>query len=308
MIKLLVTLLTTAAIASSASAGTLSVDFNSNQNGGGDSAGADPQSSVANHNQSGWESYHANHEVPAEFSTGTYGAITVTPAWPNTTDNRVQQSIDRGGQNVAGDVTGNHDNSWAPNGTLIADAGDLNLVTDFIGIDTRTGNGGNGNWDGALAGTPTYMTLSLGGLNAAPYNWTSYHHDTEHVHTFFQIELSTDGGSSYENLGQNFYMTDGFAGGNPDSAIDGAPFGTQTGLSADALPSTVNFTFTANGTDDVVLRFAPLSGTFLNAAGATAVHNQIWGMNGFVLEEVPEPSSGLLALFGLALVALRRRR
>jgi hypothetical protein len=66
---------------SSASAGILKVDFNSNQDGGGDSTTAgDPGLSVANHNQAGWSSYHANHEVAAEFSTANYGGITVTPA------------------------------------------------------------------------------------------------------------------------------------------------------------------------------------------------------------------------------------
>ena len=245
-------------MASSASAGTvLKVDFNSNQDSGGDSSTAgDPSLSVANHNQEGWSSYHANHEVAAEFSTANYGGITVTPAWSNTTDNRVQQSIDRGAGN---------DNTWD-------DAeGDLNLVTDFIGIDTRTGNGGNGNWDGTT-GTPTYMTLTLGGLAAGVYDWTSFHHDTENVHGPFAVWLSTDGGSSYTQLVDGL-MTDGSEGGNPESAA------REHGPDAYLLPSTYNTSFTANGTDDVVMRFAPHSGI--------AVHRQIWGMNAFELTEMP---------------------
>ena len=302
MKKALFTSLSILALAGLSQGQVLLVDFNSNQNGGGSSVGADPQDSAANHNQAGWLSYHANHEVAAEFSTATYpGGITITPNWPNTTDNRVRQSIDRNGQNAAGDVTGAQDNTWAPNGTLIADAGDLNAATDWLGIDTRTGNGGNGNWDGALLGTPTFMTLSLGGLSAGTYGWTSWHHDTENVHTLFQIELSTDGGANFTNLGQNFYMSDGTAGGSPSSTADGAPFGLQTGLFLDPLPSTVNFNFTANGVDDVVARFAPLSGTLGNA-----VHNQLWGINGLRL--VPEPSTGVLGLFGAALLLRRRRR
>lgn len=286
----------------SAASGQISVDFNSNQDDGGDSTTAgDPGLSVANHNQAGWLSYHANHEIAGEFTTATYGAITVTPSWPNTTDNRVQQSIDRTNQDAAGNVIDGFDASWAPNGTLVADAGDLNLVTDFIGIDTRTGSGGNGNWDGTT-GTPTYMDLTIGGLAAGEYLWTSYHHDTEHVHGFFQIELSLDGGGSFTNLGQNFYMTDGAAGGNTDSATDGSPFGPQGGLFADALPSTATFGITANGADDVVVRFAPLSGSISNA-----VHNQIWGINGFKLDVIPEPTTALLSLFGLGLIFRRRR-
>jgi hypothetical protein len=262
-------------MAGPASAGiVLQVDFNSNQDGGGDSSTAgDPSLSVANHNQPGWSSYHANHEVPAEFGTANYGGITVTPAWPNTTDNRVQQSIDRGAS---------YDASWDNA------AGDIDLVTDFIGIDTRTGNGGNGDWDG-VTGTPTYMTLSIGGLAAGDYDWTSFHHDTEHVHGPFAVWLSTDGGGSFAQITDGL-MTDGTAGGNPDSgAIEGGP-------DAYLLPSTYRMSFAANGTDDVVLRFAPYS--------STAVHTQIWGMNGFEL--VPEPAT--IALLGLGALALRRRR
>ena len=69
----------------------------------------------------------------------------------------------------------------------------LALVTDFLGIDTRTGNGGLGNWDGTT-GTPTYMTLTLSGLGTGIYNWTSFHHDTEHVHGDFAVWVDTGSG------------------------------------------------------------------------------------------------------------------
>ena len=42
-------------------------------------------------------------------------------------------------------------------------------VPNGIGIDTRTSNGGNGNWDG-VTGTPTYMQLILSALPAGSYN------------------------------------------------------------------------------------------------------------------------------------------
>jgi len=258
-------------MASSASAGiVLKVDFNSDQDGGGNSTTAgDPGLSAAAHNQAGWSSYHANHEVAAEFSTANYGGITVTPAWPNTTDNRVEQSIDRG---AANDATWNNA------------AGDLNLVTDFIGTDTRTANGGNGNWDGAT-GTPTYMTLTLGGLPAGAYEWTSFHHDTEHAHGPFAVWLSTDGGATFTQLADGL-MTDGTTGGTPDS---GAPV---SGPDAYSLASTYRTSFIADGTNDVVMRFAPY-------ANSTGVHRQIWGMNGFELKQVdtdlafgPTPTNG----------------
>ena len=239
----------------------LRVDFNSNQDGGGDSTTAgDPSLSAANHNQEGWSSYHANHEVIAEFTTADYDGITVTPDWPNTTDRRVRQSIDRSNnQNVP--PTGN-DGNWDDA------AGDLNLVTDFIGIDTRTGNGGNGNWDGTT-GTPTYMTLALGGLGAGYYDWTSFHHDTEHVHGPFAVWISTDGGATFEQLDDGV-MTDSTPAGSPDSGA------TEVGPDANTLSSTYHTSFRADGVHDVVLRFAPYS----DAAGA---HRQIWGTNGFVL-------------------------
>ncbi|UCG59269.1 MAG: hypothetical protein JSU70_07105 [Phycisphaerales bacterium] len=243
-------------MASTASAGiVLRVDFSSLTQDGGP------------YNQEGWQAYSAGHEVPADFITADYGGITVTPAWPNTTDNRVQQSIDRG---AANDATWNDD------------AGDIDLVTDWIGIDTRTGNGGHGNWDGTT-GTPTYMTLTLGGLPAGVHAWTSFHHDTKHCHGPFAVWLSTDGGATFVPLADGL-MTDGTAGGTPDSGA------TEGGPDAYSLPSTYRTSITANGTDDVVFRFAPYS----DAAG---VHRQIWGMNGFELEtivssEATQPSPG----------------
>jgi hypothetical protein len=235
----------------------LKVDFNSSQDGGGDSTTAgDPGLSEAAHNQEGWSSYHANHEVIDEFATADYDGITVTPAWPNTTDNRVQQSIDRS--------SGNDDN-WDNA------AGDIDLVTDFIGIDTRTGNGGNGDWDGTT-GTPTYMTLAIGGLSAGNYDWTSFHHDTEHVHGPFAVWLSTDGGATFTQLADGI-MTDSTEGGSPDSGA------TEVGPDVNSLSSVYHASFSADGVNDVVFRFAPYS--------STAVHRQIWGMNGFELSLAP---------------------
>ncbi|MHC4741055.1 MAG: lamin tail domain-containing protein, partial [Planctomycetota bacterium] len=206
--------------------------------------------------QGGCQGYLAVHENSGTFTSQNYAAfgttVSVTPSWPNTTDNRVQQCIDRGD---------NFDNSWDNS------AGDLDLVTDWIGIDTRTGNGGNGDWNGSV-GSPTYMLLTIGGLPAGDYLWTSFHHDTEHVYGPFAVWVSTDGGSSFTQLADGL-MTDGTAGGNPDSQA------TEHGPDAYTLPSTYTTSFMANGTDDVVMRFAPYS--------AIAVHRQIWGMNAFVL-------------------------
>lgn len=230
----------------------LFVDFNSTNQDGGP------------HNQDGYLAYDAGHEVGGDFVTRSYDAfgttVTLTPAWPNTTDDRVQQSIDRGSANDA---------NWSNAGN------DLDLVTDWIGADTRPGNGGNGDWDGGAVGTPTYLTLTLGDLPAGDYQWISFHHDTEHVHGYFQIEISTDGGTTFESLGQDFYMSDSTPGGSPNSDDPGNGFpGPQTGPDATDLLSTAMVEFTARG-EDVVLRFAALSNT--------AVHRQLVAVNGFQL-------------------------
>ena len=251
-------------VAGSASA-SLMVDFNSTTQDGGP------------HNQAGWQAYDAGHEVPTDFVTAYYSAfgttVSVTPTWSNTTDARVQQSIDRGASN-----DGNWDNS----------AGDLDLVTDWIGTDTRTANGGNGDWDGTT-GTPTYMELTIGGLPADNYVWTSFHHDTEHCHGAFAVWLSTDGGASFAPLADGL-MTDSTPGGTPDSLA------TEDGPDAYTLPSTYTTSFAADGTNDVIMRFAPYA--------STDTHKRIWGMNGFEL--VPEPTT--LLLLGLGGVALLRKR
>ncbi|MEM9657387.1 MAG: dockerin type I domain-containing protein [Planctomycetota bacterium] len=210
-----------------------------------------------------YQSYDAAHETPDDFVTQEYDAfgatVGVTPAWPNTTGANVQQMIDRGS---------GFDDNWTDT--------NIDLVTDWLGIDTRTGNMGNGDWDGA-SGTPTYMTLTLSGLPSNPYAWKSYHHDTEHVHAFFEVMLSTDGGTTFTKLDDG-YMSDSAAGGNPDSATDGSP-GLITDfegmLDAGSIYETV---FTADGVNDVVFQFAPYSGVL-----GSAVHNQLFGINGFEL-------------------------
>ncbi|MGC6566160.1 MAG: PEP-CTERM sorting domain-containing protein [Akkermansiaceae bacterium] len=273
------TLTTTAALlvcVGSASA-SLWVDFNSNQGGGGAPVSGDPSNATsAAKNAAGYQSYHVAHEVAADFIGATYPTtldgspnVTLTPTWSNTSDNRVQQSI---GRSAANDANYTNPGSYP-----------LELVTDWIGVDTRTGNGGNGNFDGTT-GTPTWIELTLSGLPAGDYSWTSIHHDTENVFTNFNVYV--DGvldGSGYQN--------DSTLGGNPSS-------GTETAGPA----NTYTTTFSSTGAD-VVLRFEPLSGELGNA-----VHNQLFAINGFQLENaIPEPSTGLLGLLG-AVMLFRRRR
>ena len=245
---------------------SLWVDFNSTNQDGGP------------HNDPAYQPYCAGHEVAGDFVTKNYATtfavsgaanVGVTPSWPATTDNRVQQMIDRGAGN---------DNQYITPGAYSVD-----LVTDWIGIDTRTGNGGNGNFDGTT-GTATHLVLTLSNLPAGDYNWLSIHHDTENVFTNFNVYV--DG-----TLVGAGYQSDSSTGGNPDSGVN----------RIDGPASTFSTNFTSDGSD-VAITFEPLSGELGNA-----VHNQLFAVNGFQLTQVPEPSTGLLGLLSAGFL-LRRRR
>ncbi len=256
----------------------LYVDFNSNQDEGGDSAtNTDPALSTANHNQKGYQSYHANHEVITEFTTANYTAfgatVTLTPTWPDTTRNTVMQMLDRNDQDAAGVVVvGSNDAQWK---------GDqVNLLTDWIGCDTRTGEGGNGDYDG-VTGTPTRLELTLGGLPAGTYDWRSFHHDTENVWSDFQMEVSTDGGVTYTPAG-SFQMSCSTGTGTPAAPVDRIQRGYPTNQSPlpEDMSSVASTTFTADGVNNVVVRFIPLVDT--------NTHRRIWGINGFQLTRQPD--------------------
>jgi hypothetical protein len=282
----LTNILLAGAMATTANAALL-VDFNSNQAGGGDATAGDPTAATALENETGYQSYHANHESAAHLNPATAGSysttfansgpatVSVLPAWDG--GNNVRQSIGRG--------------------NLTWDGEKIDLLSDWIGIDSRPG----GNWDGTT-GTPTYMTLALGGLPADNYSLRTYHHDNEHMNAFFTTEISTDGGASFGPIITG-RMTNSLAGGTPaeNEVLQGTGPNVAGGDPAD-LSSTQNLTFAANGTDDVVLRFAPL--------GDGPVHKMFFGINGFELDQqvVPEPSSSLLGLLGAVLLGFRRRR
>ena len=245
------------ALTGSSQAG-LFVDFNSNSSS----------------NEQDFEAYNASHENIESFVSASYitsfagtGAATVTllPEWTNSTDQRVRQMIQRSeGQT----------NSWTGDNQA--------MLRDWIGIDTRTSVGGNGNWDGN-AGTPTYMTLTLGGLSGATYDMTTFHHDVENINSFFTLEVSTDGGTSFGSL-INGRLTNSLAGGVP--AGNEVPTGIDPNIAGGNpvdLTSTQNFSFIANGVDDVVLRFAAIDNAGLG------VHRQFFALNGFQLvQSLPE--------------------
>jgi autotransporter-associated beta strand protein len=234
----------------------LFVDFNStNQNGGP-------------HQQSGYQAYNAGHEVSADFlAARSYGAFGTTVSlqvtWPDTTAATVKQMNDRPAASDA---------NW------IGQKPDL--LTDWIGIDTRTTEGGRGNYDGTT-GLPTRMVFRFAGMPAGTYSYRSYHHDTENVVTPFRVEYSTNGGASFTILTGPFRMTDSTAGGTPAGPQVYTGSGNQDPAT---LPSTVNFDLVAVGGQDLLVRYTPLS----SSAG---VHAQLFGVNGIELRAVTPPSA-----------------
>lgn len=237
--------------------GQLFVDFNSTTQDGGPSP------------EAGYNSYDAAHENSGDFQAarnypafGTSVALTVD--FPDSSDSRVQQMIDRGSDNDA---------NWS--------GSQLNLITDWIGVDTRTNNGGNGNYDG-VTGTPTRIAFTLENIPAGTYHWRSYHHDTENMNGIFLVEYSVDGGGSFSAVvgpeaGGAFRQTDSSAGGTPASAQ------TYSGPDPASLPSTAEFDFTAGAGQDLVVRIIPLA--------ANAVHAQFAVINGFEITPTAPPDS-----------------
>jgi hypothetical protein len=176
--------------------------------------------------RSGYEAYTASHEQPATFTTQSYSAfgttIRITPTWAAGASAAAMQMIDRGTE-------------------AYEDATEA-LMQDWIGTDTRS------------AGDPMMLTIS--GLPAGTYNWTSYHHDTE-ASTMGQFDVTVHDANGPE-LTTNVQIS-----GNAVTTLDGvAKFVT---------------TITSNGVDDVTVVF--------DQQGYTTAYNQAWFvMNGFVLE------------------------
>ena len=221
-----------------------SIDFNSTT-----------QDGAANPVGPPYQNYDAAHEVVDDFVRMEYEAfgtmVGLTPSWPATDRvNTTYQMIDRGAGNDA---------DWL--GTQ------LQLVTDWIGVDTRTTVGGLGNYDGEN-GDPTPILLALDGVPGGTYSWTSYHHDTENIHSPFTVEISIDGGTTYEDVGE-FQMTSSNTGGSPANPA------IETGPDPASLSSTVRHDFATDGLADVVFRFIPLA--------EVGVHRQFMAINGFDL-------------------------
>jgi autotransporter-associated beta strand protein len=239
----------------SGSSADLLVDFNSTNQDNGP------------HNQSGYQPYNAGHEVAADFlAARSYAAFGTTVSlqvtWPDTTSNRVQQMIDR---------TSTYDVNWTGQ--------KLDLLTDWIGVDTRTGENGRGDYDG-VTGLPTRIVFRLAGVPAGTYAYRSYHHDTENIHTPYRVEISTDGGASFAPFLGPFSCTDSSPGGLPASPQTYTGAGNQDPA---ALPSTFNTQLVAVHGQDLVIRYTPLS--------STNTHLRLFVINGLELVATTPPTA-----------------
>lgn len=197
-----------------------------------------------------------------DFAARTFPAfdrsITVTPAWPETSNPGVR---------LLETYVGDAEDEWTP----VTTDGNIELLRDFLGVDSRTSEGGNGAYDG-IDGLPSPLTLTLGSLPPGKYRWMSFHHDLNRVHAEFQTEISTDDGNSFRMVGR-YRMT--------HSPKNGEPLweGVRWGSAPEILPSTVNIEFEVATGDKVVVRFTPL-----HADGARDL--QVFGINGFKLSQL----------------------
>lgn len=148
------------------------------------------------------------------------------------------------------------------------------LLRDFVGRDTSFNR-------------PQRLVFS--GLRADEYTLTLYLTDTSNQQGVVDTQLSVNGGADFSDVGDN------------------VPYGLNLGRTAD-------FTFTANGMDDVAVQFW-VGGNQFGATGGTTdniARNRIFTLNGFTLHaaNVPEPTSWALmgAGLGVALAMTRRRR
>jgi hypothetical protein len=260
--SLIVAVVLTAMLVMTAHAGPLLIDFNSTSQDNGA------------HNQTGYQAYDARHEVAADFITRQYSAfnttVSFTPTWPDTSDNRVQQMIDR---------SAGFDSNYVGNM--------VDLVTDWIGIDARAGSGGNGTTD------PTTLLFTLSDLPAGEYSYRSYHHDTEYQSGEFIVDLFDANGSSAIGA---FEMTASTPGGNNDN-LENPGLGNDPAV----LSSTVSFTFWSDGINDVQVQYQAyeIPGN---------VQQSFLGVNAIEVKAIPEPATlALLALGSIGLLRCRHR-
>lgn len=93
------------------------------------------------------------------------------------------------------------------------------LMRDWIGIDPRTSEGGNGPV-GNEFGSPTNLTFTISGLPAGDYQYRAYHHDVSGINGNFDLTI-TDATRTDVSLGSFQMTTSAPTGGNPVFDVTG---------------------------------------------------------------------------------------
>ena len=143
------------------------------------------------------------------------------------------------------------------------------FFSDWVGIDSRTANGG--------IGLGTRYTLNLSGLPASSsFEFTSYHFDTQNQPSTFTVDQTP---SASETATSPFDM----------------PRGDQDATLTPAITNAYTFDVTSDASGNLDITYELASGTFS-------------GVNGFDLIAVPEPSATTFLGLGLIGLIVRRRR
>ena len=193
----------------------------------------------------GRQPYVADHETDLSvdrseiFNVPAFGGanITLTVDFPDTTFNTAKQLIGRA--SVAG-----------------YDGDDPELARDWIGVDTRVIQGGNG------LDNPTSIRFTLDGVPAGTYLYSSFHHDIDGQRGNFDVRL-TDANNA-DVAYDSRTMTASTDGSNPGA-----------GQTLHVLPSTMNAVVTSNGINPIVITYQGLE--------TNNVVTDFVGINGFDL-------------------------
>jgi len=216
------------------SAGLL-VDFSSTQLNGqsGVFHDQDRQTFIADHETDLSVDRSETYSVPSLGGAN----ITLTVDFPDTATNTVKQLI---GRASAAEYDGD----------------DADLARDWIGVDTRNLQGGNG------PDNPTSIRFTLEDVPAGTYLYSSFHHDIAGQQGDFDVRL-TDANNA-DIAYDSRTMTASTIGMNPGA-----------GQTLHALPSTVRAVVTSNGTDPIVVTY--------QAYETDSVFTSFLGINGFDL-------------------------
>jgi hypothetical protein len=133
-----------------------------------------------------------------------------------------------------------------------------------------------------VTGTP--ITITVGGLKAGTYTFTTHHLNAVNTPSEFDLRVQDADSPAFGQFVGNFAMGLGL----------GAPL-----TPASFNPTVISFDAVSNGNDPIILQ---MDATVLGTGGNTGGW---WGING--LEIIPEPSTALLGALGM-LALLRRRR